>query len=200
MSRAAVRHLKRADPVMRRIIERVGPYRIRYQDPGFTVLARSIVFQQLNGTAAAAIFSRLEAACGHPGAGLRPEAVLRAPLRKIRAAGLSARKAAYVRDLARRTCRGQLPLEALGDLPDEKVIATLTEVKGIGLWTAQIFLMFALRRPNVLVEGDYGVRAALRKAYGLDELPNAAEVRRIATPWHPWCSAACWYLWQSLKL
>ena len=194
--RAAVRRLKRADPVMRRIIERVGPCRIAYRDPEFATLARAIVFQQLNGTAAAAIFGRLEALCG---AGLRPEAVLRQPLRKLRAAGLSAQKAAYVRDLARKTRDGVVRLAVLPDLPDEDVIAALTQVKGVGVWTAHMFLLFALRRPDVLAEGDYGVRAAIRKAYGLAALPTSAEVRRIAEPWHPWCSVACWYLWQSLK-
>ncbi len=198
--RRAVLHLKKADPVMRGIIERVGPCRIAYQEPEFKILARAIVFQQLNGTAAAAIFGRFETLCGRPGEGLRPEGVLRTPLKKLRAAGLSAQKADYVRDLARKTSNGTVRLDSLADLPDEDVIEALTQVKGVGVWTAHMFLMFALRRPNVLAEGDYGVRAAIQKAYGLAELPKAAEVRRIAEPWHPWCSAACWYLWQSLKL
>jgi DNA-3-methyladenine glycosylase II len=198
--RKAVLHLKGADPVLRAIIERVGPYRIRYSEPAFAALARSIVFQQLNGTAAAAIWSRLEALCGVDGAGLRPPAVLRLRPDKLRSAGLSAQKAAYIRDLAGKLHRGDIRLEALRDLPDDAVIAQLTQVKGIGIWTAQIFLLFALRRPNVLVEGDYGVRAAMKKAYGLPELPKPAEVRRIAGPWHPYRSAACWYLWQSLNI
>jgi DNA-3-methyladenine glycosylase II len=198
--RRAVLHLKKSDPVMRGIIERVGPCRISYQEPEFKILARAIVFQQLNGTAAAAIFGRFETLCSRPGTGLQPEGVLRAPLKKLRAAGLSAKKAEYVRDLARKTSNGTVRLDSLADLTDDDVIEALTQVKGVGVWTAHMFMMFALRRPNVLAEGDYGVRAAMKKAYGLAELPKVVEVRRIAEPWHPWCTAACWYLWQSLKV
>ncbi len=195
--RKAVLHLKRSDPVMRGIIERVGPCRIPYREPTFATLARAIVFQQLAGAAAARIFERFEALLG--GGPVEAPAVAKLPMRKLRSAGLSQQKAEYVRDLARRTAAGQVRFEGLETLPDDDVIAALTRVKGVGVWTAHMFLIFALRRPDVLPVGDYGVRAAMQKAYSLPALPKPDEMERIAAAWRPYASVAAWYLWQSLR-
>jgi DNA-3-methyladenine glycosylase II len=121
------------------------------------------------------------------------------PPGRMRKLGLSTQKTAYIRDLARHTRDGGLLFEELPSLPDEVVIERLTRVKGIGVWTAQMFLMFALRRQDVLPTGDLGVRTAIRKAYNLPALPTPAEMEEIARNWRPWCSVASWYLWRSLE-
>lgn len=192
----AMEHLKRADPVMAELIRGVGSYKIAYSEPVFRSLARSIVFQQLNGRAAATIFDRFEKACG--ATGVTPEAVAKLRMPRMRTAGLSAQKAAYVKDLAKHTLEGTIRFEELRTLTDDEVIAQLTQVKGVGVWTAHMFLIFALRRPDVLPTGDYGIRAAMRRAYGLDEMPRPARMEEIARPWRPYASVACWYLWRSL--
>ena len=196
--RRAITHLKNADSILARIIERVGPYRIQYREPDFSALARAIVFQQLHGTAARAILERVLALAGN--GRLTAPAVLRIPVRRLRAAGLSAAKARYIRDLAQKTVAGAIRFRQLPAMSDAEVIATLTQVKGIGVWTAHMFLIFALRRPDVLAVGDYGVRAAVQKAYDLPHLPKPGELERIATAWHPYCSVACWYLWRSSEV
>lgn len=193
----ALLHLKNADPVLRQIIERVGPYRIEYRDPAFSTLARAIVFQQLAGAAAARIFERFQALVDpHP---LTAETVLRVHLRRLRSAGLSLQKATYLRDLAKKAASGAIPFHRLPDLPDQEVIQVLTQVKGVGVWTAHMFLIFALRRPDVLPTSDYGIRAAMKKAYSLPDLPKPAEMEALAQPWRPYASVASWYLWQSLR-
>ncbi len=176
------------------LIERVGAPRIEYREPVFETLVRSIVFQQLNGKAAATIYARLEAAAKS----ITPEAILKLRPARLRAAGLSAQKMTYVRDLARQTRDGTVDFSRLGSLADAAVVEHLTQVKGVGVWTAHMFLIFALRRPDILPVGDYGIRAAMQKAYGLAELPKPAEMERIAAPWRPHASLASWYLWRSL--
>ena len=193
--RKAVNHLCRADPLLAAVIARIGPCRFAYREPVFDSLARSIVFQQLNGRAAASIYSRLEAACVTP---VTAEKLLQLRLPKLRALGISPQKAGYLRGLARRTLSGAIDFDALPSLPDEDVIERLTAVKGIGVWTAHMFLIFALRRPDVLPTGDYGVRSAMRNVYGLPDLPKPAGMERIALPWRPWRSIASWYLWRTL--
>ena len=193
--RKAISHLKASDPVLRAIIERVGPCRIEYREPDFSSLARAIVYQQLHGKAAAAIFGRVLELAGRKGQ-LTATGLLRTPVKKLRAAGLSASKAAYLLDLAEKTASGALRFDRLHKLPEDEVIAALTQVKGIGEWTAHMFLIFALRRPNILPVGDYGVRAAVRDAYSLPDLPTPAELEKIARPWHPHCSVAAWYMWR----
>ena len=193
----AILHLRNADPVLRDIIDRVGPPQISYRDPEFATLVRAIVYQQLNGVAASTIFGRFLALVD--GVGLTPEAVLKLPLRKLRAAGLSQQKITYIRDLAKKAATGAIRFDLLPAMSDDEVIAALTQVKGVGVWTAHMFLIFALRRPDVLAVGDYGIRAAVKSAYGLDELPKPAEMERIARPWRPYCSLACWYLWRSVE-
>jgi DNA-3-methyladenine glycosylase II len=193
----AIRHLQAADPVMGAIIERVGAYRIRFREPGFETLVKSIVNQQLSGRVAQVIFERLVAAV--PGGALTPLGVLALRPAKMRALGLSKQKTAYIRDLARLTRDGHLDFEALSGLTDAEVIERLTQVKGVGVWTAHMFLIFALRRTNVLPTGDLGIRAAIRKAYSLSELPKPAEIEALGMCWHPYCTVAAWYLWRSLE-
>jgi DNA-3-methyladenine glycosylase II len=195
--RKAILHLKKADPVLRAVIDRVGAYRIEYRDPSFETLVRSIVYQQLSGKVAKVIFGRLAEAL--PGRKLSPQAILKLTPARMRKCGLSKQKTAYIRDLARKTARGELSFEALPELADEQVIEHLTQVKGIGVWTAHMFLMFALERPNVLPTGDLGIRSAIRKAYGLEDLPHPQQIEELATSWHPYCSVASWYLWRSLE-
>ena len=192
--RHAVRHLKKSDPVLAAIIERVGPYRLTFREPTFGSLVRSIVFQQLNGKAAKTIFDRLVAAAG---GALTPESILALSVEQMRAVGLSRQKLSYIRDLAERTRSGEIDFARLPELSDEDVIEHLTRVKGIGVWSAQMFLMFALRRPNILPTADYGVRAAIKKHYRKRKLPDHNYIVKLARAWHPYCSVACWYLWRS---
>ncbi|MBI3683171.1 MAG: DNA-3-methyladenine glycosylase 2 family protein [Acidobacteria bacterium] len=194
--RHALIHLQSADPVLGRIIERVGPYRLESRPPTFETLVRSIVFQQLSGKVARVIFARLRDAM--PAGEVTPENVLRLRSDRMRRLGLSAQKTQYIRDLARRTNRGQVDFTALPHAADEQVIAALTEVKGIGVWTAQMFLIFALARPDVLPTGDLGIRKAMQIAYNLSELPKPDTMESLAASWRPYCSIACWYLWRSL--
>jgi DNA-3-methyladenine glycosylase II len=194
--RKAINHLKKSDPVLAAIIERVGPYRIQFREPEFGTLVRSIVYQQLSGKVASVILERLLNAL--PGRKLTPRAILKLTPEKMRSIGLSGAKTAYIRDLAERTKAGEVVFKDIHGRTDDEVIEHLTQVKGIGVWTAHMFLIFALQRPNVLPIGDLGVRAAIKKAYGLEELPKPGEVERIAASWHPYCSVATWYLWRSL--
>ena len=194
--RKALTHLRRADPVLAAIIERVGPFRMAFREPTFETLVRSIVYQQLSGRVAAVIFDRLAGAAPD---GFTPQAILRLRPERMRTLGLSGQKTVYIRELASHTKRGSVVFEQLSALEDADVIAVLTQVKGIGVWTAQMFLMFALQRPDVLPVADLGIRSAIRRAYELPELPTAAEVERIAQPWRPHRTMACWYLWRSLE-
>jgi DNA-3-methyladenine glycosylase II len=160
--RKAINHLKKSDPVMRAIIESIGPCRMQFGSPEFHSLAEAIVYQQLNGKAAVTIFKRFAALAGEP---LTPEGVLKLSAEQMRGAGLSKQKSAYLKDLAAKTAAGLLDFKQLPELADERVIEHLTQVKGIGVWTAQMFLMFTLRRENVLPTGDFGVRMAMYKHY-----------------------------------
>ncbi len=195
--RKAILHLKKADPILGSIVDRVGPYRIEYREPGFETLVRSIVYQQLSGRVASVIFGRLAAAV--PGGKITPQGILKLTPARMRKLGLSKQKTTYIRDLARKTVRGKVQFEALANLPDHEVIEHLTQVKGIGVWTAHMFLIFALQRPDVLPTGDLGVRAAIRKAYGMDDLPHPKQIEELALTWRPYCSVASWYLWRSLE-
>ena len=181
---------------MRTIIERVGPFAMEFREPSFSTLVRSIVYQQLSGKVASVILKRLIDAL--PEGQVTPQNILRLRPERMRKLGLSRAKTEYIRDLARRTAKGEVVFETLHGLEDAAVIEHLTRVKGIGVWTAHMFLMFALQRPNVLPVGDLGVRAAIRKAYGLDALPSVTEIEQVAIAWHPYCSVAAWYLWRSL--
>jgi DNA-3-methyladenine glycosylase II len=194
--RKITNHLRK-DPVLGAIVERVGPYSIQFHDATFAALVASIVSQQLSTKVARVIFGRLLAAM--PEGPLTPENILKLRPAKMRKLGLSTRKVEYIRDIARHTRDGSLDFDALHHMDDVAVVQCLTQIKGIGVWTAHMFLMFSLRRPNVLAVGDLGIRSAIRKAYQLDHLPTAPEIETIAASWHPYCSAACWYLWRSLN-
>lgn len=197
----AVRHLKRADPVLRRIIERVGPFGLRRERNHFGALADAIIYQQLALKAAKTIATRFRQLYGNPGGRLpRPEEVSRTPVRKLRAAGLSRQKISYLRDLSRKVSRGDLPLRRLARMGDEQVIESLIEVKGIGRWTAEMFLIFSLGRPDVLPVDDLGFRYAVQQAYRLRGLPAPKRLEKLAEPWRPYRSVATWYLWQSRRL
>jgi len=194
--RTALKHLKK-DPVMGKIIERTGPFAMQFREPGFETLVRSIVYQQLSGKVASVIFGRLRTAAGEET--LTPAGIMKLRPERMRRVGLSAQKTLYIRELARHTRKGTLVFESLREMEDAAVIEHLTKVKGIGVWTAQMFLMFALRRPDVLPVADLGIRSAMKRAYGLDNLPKPAEMERIAAVWKPYTSIACWYLWRSLE-
>jgi DNA-3-methyladenine glycosylase II len=194
--RHAIVHLKKADPVLAEIIERVGPYRMQFRDPAFSTLVRSIVYQQLSGRVALRIFERLLDLL--PERQLTPEAVLALTVEQMRACGLSGQKTRYIQDLAARTFAGELDFTRLPGMDDDEVIAALTQVKGVGVWTAHMFLIFALQRPDVLPVGDLGIRTAMRKAYRMRALPKPERMEKIARAWRPWCSVASWYLWRSL--
>jgi len=193
----ATKHLKNSDPVLAAIIERVGPCRLQFGDPTFHALAESILYQQLNGKAAETIFNRFTALAGDP---LTPKGVLKLTDEQMRGVGLSRQKTAYLRDLAEKTQAGLLEFERMAEMSEEEVIAHLTQVKGIGEWTAHMFLMFTLRRPDILPVGDYGVQAAIKKHYKKRKWPKPAIMEKIAKPWAPYRSIACWYLWKSLDV
>ncbi|HEX3102876.1 MAG TPA: DNA-3-methyladenine glycosylase [Terriglobales bacterium] len=218
--RNAVLHLKKSDPVLRAIIERVGPCRMEFGDPTFHSLAEAIVYQQLNGKAAATIFKRFTDLTGDP---VAPEGILKLSAEQLRAVGLSKQKSSYLFDMAERAQRGELDFSKLADMTDDEVIEHLTQVKGVGVWTAHMFLMFTLQRANVLPTGDFGIRMAMHKHY-LDRaakrkngvpkttakkkvakapkvkvaLPTPEQMEKIAKRWAPYRSIACWYLWRSL--
>jgi DNA-3-methyladenine glycosylase II len=218
--RKAVLHLKKSDPLMRAIIERVGPCRMEFNDPTFHNLAEAIVYQQLNGKAAATIFNRFMALAGDP---VTPEGILKLSAEQLRSVGLSKQKSSYLFDMAERAQRGELDFSKLVEMTDDEVIEHLTQVKGVGVWTAHMFLMFTLQRANVLPTGDFGIRMAMHKHY-LDRaakkkntagkakakktitkapkvkivLPTPQQMEKIAKRWEPYRSIACWYLWRSL--
>jgi DNA-3-methyladenine glycosylase II len=198
VTRAAVRHLRQADPVLAGIIATVGPCRIGAPDRSthFAALLRSIVYQQLSGRAAATILGRVHGLYGDRAPS--PGELLETPESALRGVGLSQQKVSYARDLAGRVADGRLPVHRLGRLPDDEVIAVLTEVKGIGTWTAQMYLMFRLRRPDVLPTLDLGIQKAVQRGWNLRRLPSPEKVERLGSPWAPYRSIAAWYLWRSL--
>jgi DNA-3-methyladenine glycosylase II len=195
--RKAVNHLKKSDPILRAIIGRVGPCRMEFGEPEFSSLAEAIVYQQLNGKAAVTIFNRFVALAGDR---LTPEGILKLSNEQMRSVGLSKQKSAYLKDLAAKTSDGLLNFERLPDMTDDEVIEHLTQVKGIGVWTSHMFLIFSLRRPNVLPIGDYGVQMAIRKHYKKRKLPKPKDMEKIARAWEPYRSVACWYMWRSLDI
>jgi DNA-3-methyladenine glycosylase II len=195
--RKAINHLKKSDPVLRGIIERVGPCRMEFGEPVFHSLAEAIVYQQLNGKAAVTIFKRFAALAGEP---VTPDGIVKLSNEQMRSAGLSKQKSAYLRDMAERAIRGELDFSRLPEMTDEEVIKHLTQVKGVGVWTAHMFLMFTLKRPNVLPTGDFGVQMAIKKHYNKRKMPKPLQMEKLAKPWEPYRSIACWYLWRSLDV
>lgn len=195
--RKAVEHLKAGDRRMAELIARVGPCRLRYSRPDYEAVARSIVSQQLSAKAADTIYGRLAEAAG--AAGVTPSSVLSFSAERLRSFGLSAAKSRYLRSLAEQTLDGTVDFLRLPKLSDDEVIAHLTAAPGVGVWTAHMFLIFALKRRDVLPTGDAGIRNAMRAVYRLKEPPAPPEMERIARPWRPYASVASWYLWRSLE-
>ena len=197
--RAAAAEVARLDPALAVVIERAGPARLRTKDPDgpYGALVRAIAYQQLAGKAAAAIHGRFRALVPAP---LTPEAVLALPEELLRGAGLSAAKTASIRDLSSRAASGELVLATLHRLPDDEIVTRLSAVRGIGRWTAEMFLIFELRRLDVWPTGDLAVREGWRLAHGLDTPPTPAQLQLLGEPLRPVRSVAAWYCWQAVHI
>jgi methylated-DNA-[protein]-cysteine S-methyltransferase len=201
-TRAAVEHLRAADPGLRRLIDDVGPFGMRVAGTSsvFAALTRSIVYQQLTGKAAAAILARLHALFPRATDGPTPEQLLRASDEKLRGAGLSRAKALALRDLARRSKDGRIPtLDEIPHMNDAAIIEQLTEVRGVGRWTAEMFLMFRLGRPDVLPLDDYGVRKGFAATFQKRALPSREALAKHGARWKPYRTVASWYLWRAAE-
>lgn len=192
----AIAHLTEVDPRLGQWIAKAGPCSLRRERGGthFAAVARSIVYQQLSGKAAATIHGRFEGLYG--GRAPEPQEVLRTSVESLRAVGLSARKAEYLKGLAEDVRSGRVPMDRLDELPDQDVIAALTQVRGVGEWTAQMFLMFRLGRPDVLPTLDLGVQTAIKLLYRLRTHPSPQRVATIGAKWAPYRTVAAWYLWR----
>ncbi len=198
-ARAAIAHLRATDPAIARLIEQIGPFRLARRPERFQALVRAIMFQQLAGAAAQAIYDRFVAL--FPGPRFpTPAQVLEASEEQLRGAGLSRQKMAYVKDLARHVAENSLNFHRFARMDDEEIIADLTRVKGIGRWTAEMFLMFNLGRPDVLPVDDLGFCNAAMKAYRMRKRPTVKQLRALGERWRPYRSAAVWYLWQSTRI
>jgi len=198
--RRAIQHLRAADPRLAAVIDRVGPYRLvpRTEGTHFDYVVRCIVGQQLSGKAAQTIYQRLLAR--YDGRRPTPAQLARAPADRLRAVGLSGRKAEYVKELAKRTLVRELAIERLHEMTDDDVMATLVQVRGIGRWTAQMVLMFRLGRADVLPELDLGVQKGAQRLYRMRALPTPEKLQRMGAKWAPYRTYAAWYLWRSLEL
>lgn len=190
----ARRHLSRRDAILKPLIRTIGPCTLRLSDDCFATLVRSIVSQQISTKAARAIGGRLLEKVGR----FEPKRILAASADDLRGAGLSANKQRSIRDLAEKCRDGVVPLKKLAGMADADVIATLTQVRGIGVWTAEMFLIFSLGRPDVLPVGDYGLRAGVQKHYQLADLPKKQELIELTEDWRPFRSVGTWYIWRSL--
>ena len=192
-------HLLGADPKLARLIAEIGPFTLEPRDGSFRTLGRAIFFQQLAGPAARAILNRVLAALGTDEEHwFAPQQLLAATDEDLRAAGVSRQKLVYLRDLAEKFASGELSEDDFHHLDDEAVIDRASRVKGIGRWTAEMFLIFSLGRPDVLPVDDLGVRRGIQITYGLSDLPKPNEMRQIAEPWRPYRSVASWYMWRAL--
>jgi DNA-3-methyladenine glycosylase II len=194
---AALAHLSAADPVMARLINERGPLQLSYTTDYFFTLLDAIASQQLSSKAAATIVNRIKALVPHLDTP-DPQSILDMPDEVLRAAGLSWKKVSYVKDLARHVASGELDLEHISQMDDEEIIKELVAVKGIGRWTAEMFLIFSLARSDVMAVDDYGLQVAMQRLYNLPALPRPAAMREIAEPWRPYRSYASLYLWRSL--
>ena len=198
MSAHYQRHFRRHDPVLHAVAQRVGAYTLKPHRDRFGMLVRSIISQQISIGAARSIRAKLEQLVGDTR--FKPEAIVCLTDRQLRSAGLSRQKLSYLRDLSDRSLDGTVNLSRIGRLSDEVVIEQLTQVKGIGRWTAQMFLIFALGREDVFPIDDFGVRSALIKLYGLGDAPPRQTLLEIGTRWSPYASIGSWYCWRYLDL
>lgn len=193
----AIRHLKRVDPYLKEVIERVGPCGLAPREDRFSSLIGSIISQQISAKAAAAINERLHKLSGGPH---DPKKLLEFDDEALRAAGLSVVKRRYVRNVAQAVAEGLVPIDEYDDSwSEEAIIESLTTIKGVGVWTAHMFLIFVLNRPDILPVGDLGVRMGIRDRHGLIELPKPADCHALAEHWRPYRSVASWYLWRRGK-
>lgn len=191
----AVSHLRGLDAGWSSLIDRVGPCLMRPRRDRFGTLVRAIIGQQISSKAANSIDAKLRALAGDPHT---PAPLLSHGEAALRSVGLSGVKARYVLNLAEAVHGGHVPLHRIHRYPDDAIVENLTSIKGVGVWTAEMFLIFALNRPDVLPVADLGVRSAIRDRYGLPELPKPDACRTLAEPWRPFRSVASWYLWRSL--
>jgi len=198
VAKAAIAHISSVDPVMRRLIESVGPFTLKPQRDRFRMLVRSIISQQISTRAAQSILARLEAAV-EPG-DITAESLMLLRPHQMRRIGLSPQKQKYLKHLAQNVLDKRVRLERLGRISDEEVIAELIQVHGIGRWTAQMLLIFTLGRPDVFPYDDLGVRTAMKRAYGLNDLPDKSTAHDIASRWRPYATVGSWYCWRSLAL
>jgi len=200
MHKPAIDHLRRTDPELAKIIDEVGPCELTTRAGGthFDALVRAIVYQQLSGKAAATIHGRFEGLYGDRAP--KPDEVLATSDERLRSVGLSRQKIASIKDLAGKVSSGEVAIDALDTMPDDEVIASLIRVRGVGRWSAQMFLMFRLARPNILPDLDLGVQKGIQHAYGLPKLPTSKDVLRIGERWGPFASVASWYMWRVLEL
>lgn len=194
--RSAQTQLKKNDPQMREIIRRVGPFTLRPKSDHFQMLANSIISQQISVAAAKTISERLLERLGR--GGMTAAAISKLDLEQLREVGISRQKGTYLLDLAQHVHHGDIDLKSLARKPDEAIIEQLTVVKGVGVWTAQMFLIFSLGRLDVLPAGDFGIRKAIQQEYELEELPSSKEIELLAQPWRPYATVASWYLWRAL--
>jgi DNA-3-methyladenine glycosylase II len=194
----AVRHLRRSDPVLAEVMRRVGPFRLTPRRGRFESLVRSILAQQISTAVARSMLRKLKARLAP--SRLTPESLSRLSFDDLRVIGLSRQKASYLQDLTSKVLDGTVRLQRVHRLSDEEIIDELIQVKGIGRWTVQMFLIFCLGRPDVFAPDDFGLRSAIQKLYGLPELPKRAEAEAIAARWRPHATIASWYLWRSLEL
>lgn len=195
---AALIHLEDADPKLADVISRVGPFTLRPNSDRFGMLVRSIISQQVSTKAAQAIRKKLEDMLLPET--ISPESIARKTAEELRSVGVSNQKASYLLDLSAHVLDERLVLRTIGRKTDAEIIEQLTAVKGIGEWTAQMFLIFALGRMDVLPHGDFGLRSALRTLHSLDDLPDKNTSLRLAEPWRPYASVATWYCWRMLDL
>ena len=195
---AAIEHLRRVDPIMGSLIAKAGPFTLKPDRNRFGLLVRSILSQQISTKAARAIRLRLDQLLLPDK--LSPAAIAGVTDEQLRSVGLSAQKASYVRDLSARVLDERLRLDRIGRLSDEAAIEHLVQVRGIGRWTAQMFLIFSLGRLDVFPHDDFGVRSSIRELYGLAELPNKQISHEIAESWAPYRSVATWYCWRLIDV
>lgn len=195
----AYRHLRKVDPVVGRLIDEIGPFTPRPDggDP-YERMVRSILYQQLAGSAASAIQRKWFGSYGNEAKTPTPKQVLATTDQKFRSCGISRQKMSYLRDLAIHISEKRLPLDNLDQMTDEQIVEALTQVKGFGEWSAQMLLMFHLCRPNVLPVGDLGVRNGMKLAYNLNKTPTPKQAKEIGAKWSPYATVASWYMWQIL--
>lgn len=192
-----LRHLRKKDPVIGRVIKSVGPFSLQKIPGGFEVVVRSILSQQISTAAAATIRKRLEGLL--PGGKIVPTSLAKLTDDQLQSAGLSNQKRTYVRDLTERTLDGTIDFRRIARQSDEEAIAELIQVKGIGRWTAQMYLMFSLGRLDVFAPDDLGLQNAIKKLYDVPEKPKRTHFEVVAEVWAPYRSIASWYLWRSLE-